>query len=78
MLAGEYMSLIHTVVVAAAVVSEKHPLPIPAPLFGIIALAVFAALGLVVFSYRNVANRHRQVSGKSGGDGSGHGTAHFG
>jgi hypothetical protein len=72
------MSLIHTVVLAAAAETEKHPLPFPAPLFGIIALVVFALLGVVMFSYRNVANRHRQVSGKRGGDGSGHGTAHFG
>jgi hypothetical protein len=72
------MSLIHAAVLAAAAETEHNPLPMPAPLFGIIALVVFAVLGLVLFSYRNVANRHRQVSGKPGGDGSGHGTAHFG
>jgi hypothetical protein len=71
------MSLIHAVVLAAATETE-NPLPMPAPLFGILALVVFAALGLVMFSYRNVANRHRQVSGKRGGDGSGHTTSHFG
>jgi len=71
------MSLIHAAVLAAATETETQ-LPMPAPLYGIIALVVFAVLGLVMFSYRNVANRHRQVSGKAGGDGSGHGTAHFG
>jgi heme/copper-type cytochrome/quinol oxidase subunit 2 len=72
------MSLIHAVVLAAAAETEHNPLPMPPALFGIITLVVFAVLGIVMFSYRNVANRHRQVSGKPGGDGSGHGTAHFG
>jgi hypothetical protein len=34
------------------------PLPFPAPLFGAIALAVFILLGVVTWSYRDVANRH--------------------
>jgi hypothetical protein len=72
------MSLIHAVVLAAAAEAEHNPLPIPAPLFGIITLVVFAVLGIVLFSYRDVANRHRQVSGKRGGDGSGHTTAKHG
>jgi hypothetical protein len=46
--------------------------------FGLTAIAIFAALGIVAWSYRNVANRHSQVSGQRGGDGSGHGTSHDG
>ncbi len=72
------MSLIHTAVVVAAEAERHHELPMPAFMFGLIALALFAMLALVVWSYRDVANRHRQVSGKPGGDGSGHGAAHGG
>lgn len=52
------------------------PLPFPSFVFGLIAIAVFTTLGLVTWSYRNVANRHSQVSGRRGGDGSGHGGPH--
>ena len=34
-------------------------LPIPAYMYGVIALIVFFALGAVTYSYRDVANRHR-------------------
>ncbi|BDZ46575.1 hypothetical protein [Naasia aerilata] len=70
------MSLFHAVVLAAA--ETEHPLPMPPVGFGLTAIAVFAALGIVAWSYRNVANRHSQVSGQRGGDGSGHGTSHDG
>jgi len=68
------MSLALAVVYAAA--ESEHPLPMPAFLFGLIALAVFAALGIVMWSFRDVANRHAQVSGRPGGDGSGSGGPH--
>lgn len=42
-------------VVAAEIVNE---LPMPAWMYGVVALVAFAALGLVTYSYRNVANRH--------------------
>jgi hypothetical protein len=42
-------------------------LPFPAPIFGAIALTVFAILGIVTFSYRNVANRHDHKSSDSQG-----------
>ena len=42
-------------------------LPFPAPLFGAIALTVFSVLGLITWSYRNVANRHDHKSSDSQG-----------
>ena len=42
-------------IVAAAGDGE---LPMPTWAYGVIAAAVFVALGLVTYSYRNVANRH--------------------
>lgn len=36
-----------------------NELPFPAEVFGIVFLALFAGLGLMTYSYRNVANRHR-------------------
>ncbi len=72
------MSLIHAAVVLAAEAERHNELPMPPVMFGIIALTVFAFLAVVVWSYRDVANRHRQVSGRRGGDGTGHGAAHGG
>ncbi|WP_024355751.1 hypothetical protein [Leucobacter chironomi] len=55
------MSLVATIAVAA---EEGHhivnELPFPAPVFGVIAFAVFTALALVTFSFRDVANRHAE------------------
>ncbi|TFC27228.1 hypothetical protein E3T40_16070 [Cryobacterium sp. TMT1-19] len=45
-----------TVVLAEAGLVD---LPMPIFLYGVIALVVFAALGFVVWSYRDVANRHQ-------------------
>ena len=53
-------------------------LAMPAPLYGILVLALFGLLGIVTWSYRNVSNRHSQVSGRRGGDGSGNTSAHDG
>jgi len=36
-----------------------NELPFPAEVFGIAFLILFIALGLLTYSYRNVANRHR-------------------
>jgi hypothetical protein len=51
---------------AGEVVNE---LPLPTIAYGLIVLVGFFALGLVTYSYRNVANRHRskQVSGDAQG-----------
>jgi heme/copper-type cytochrome/quinol oxidase subunit 2 len=51
------MSLVASAVIAAATI-EEQPLPVPSVIFPIIALGVFAMLGLVAWSYRDVANRH--------------------
>ncbi|HEY8588348.1 MAG TPA: hypothetical protein VIL55_02235 [Naasia sp.] len=68
------MSPSHLVAFLAA--SEQHvELPMPAFMYGLIFAIGFTVLALVMWSYRNVANRHSQVSGQPGGDGSGHGTA---
>lgn len=48
---------------------ELSPLFLPAPVFGIIALAIFALMGFMVFTYRDVANRHAH---KNDASGSGH------
>ena len=41
------------------------PLFLPAPVFGIIALVIFAVMGFMAFSYRDVANRHAHKTDKS-------------
>lgn len=39
--------------------AEVHvELPMPAILFGVVALVAFVVLGFVTWSYRDVANRH--------------------
>jgi uncharacterized protein involved in response to NO len=43
-----------------------RPLFLPAPVFGIIALVIFAVMGFMVFSYRDVANRHAHKNDTSG------------
>lgn len=46
---------------------HHNELPIPAILYGIIAMGVFIALAIVTFSYRDVANRHdHKVSDSQG------------
>ena len=50
------MSLIASLITAAA--EESHELPMSPYGYAGIAVAVFVALGVVVWSYRDVANRH--------------------
>jgi len=52
---------------------ELAPLLMPPLVFAGIALAVFALLGFVTWSFRDVANRHSQ---KTGGQGGSHGAGH--
>lgn len=49
-----------TFISALAVAAEEHHgnVALETLPFGLIAAAIFAVLALVVFSYRNVANRH--------------------
>lgn len=42
-----------------------HPLVLPNWVFATIAVVIFVTLGLVVFSFRDVFNRHSHKSGKS-------------
>ncbi|MCY7289446.1 MAG: hypothetical protein LH624_14670 [Cryobacterium sp.] len=49
------MSFLNVVLAETAEVA----LPMPTFLYGIVGLVVFAALGFVVWSYRDVANRHQ-------------------
>lgn len=42
-------------------------LPMPAIMYGVVAMVVFIALAVVVFSYRDVANRHDHKVSESKG-----------
>lgn len=68
------MSLLSTIVLVAAAVEEKAPLFFPAWVFPMIAAFVFISLGFIVWSFRDVANRHSQKTG--GSSASGHSTDH--
>jgi hypothetical protein len=46
---------------------QHSELPIPPIAFGIIAMSVFIVLGFVVYSYRDVANRHDHKNSRSQG-----------
>ena len=46
---------------------QHSELPIPALAYGIIAMSVFIVLGFVVYSYRDVANRHDHKKSSSQG-----------
>ena len=52
--------------ILAAAVEVEHEafvtLPFPAVYFGVIAMGVFVLLGLITWSYRDVANRHDHKS----------------
>lgn len=65
------MSLLATVL---AETEELAPLLAPPIVFSLIAVAVFAALGFVTWSFRDVANRHSNKAGKAGHDS--HGAGH--
>jgi hypothetical protein len=78
------MNLVAQLVQAAAQNTESPNVALETLPFGLIAAGVFALLGLVAFSYRNVANRHAakaeawaaehgHASHGSEGHGAGHG-----
>lgn len=60
------MSLITSLISAAA--EESHALPMSPYAYGGIAAAVFLALGIVVWTYRDVANRHSDKVSQSHDD----------
>lgn len=57
----------------AAGTEELAPLLMPPLLFAGIAVVIFLALGLVVWSFRDVSNRQGQNAGKAG---DAHGAGH--
>ncbi|WP_022885226.1 hypothetical protein [Glaciibacter superstes] len=60
------MSFLTTVLAETAVLAEAGhvELPMPTWAYGAIALAIFLALGIVLWTWRDVANRH-QAKGKA-------------
>lgn len=74
------MNLVAQLAMAAAETEHHGNVALETLIFGAIAAAVFALLGLVVFSYRNVANRHSAKAEawaeKHGKDGHGAGHGH--
>jgi hypothetical protein len=72
------MNLVAQIAMAAAETEHHGNVALETLIFGVIAAIVFAALGLVTHSYRNVANRHAAKAeawaARHGKDG--HGTGH--
>ncbi|WP_309128561.1 hypothetical protein [Microbacterium sp.] len=70
------MNLVAHIAMAAAEAEHHGNVAAETVIYGIIAAVVFAALGLVTLSYRNVANRHSAKAEawaeKHGRDGHGH------
>lgn len=67
------MSLSATVITGLiAGVEHTSSLPVPAIVYGLVSAAVFALMGFVIWSFRDVANRH---SHKTSGPAP-HGTDH--
>lgn len=54
------MTLATTLALAAAETEHHGNVMAETFIYGVVALALFLSLGLVVLSYRNVANRHSQ------------------
>ncbi|WP_426182547.1 hypothetical protein [Microbacterium sp. TWP3-1-2b2] len=74
------MNLVAQIAMAAAETEHHGNVAMETLIFGLIAAALFALLGLVTFSYRNVANRHSAKAEawaeKHGKDGHGAGHGH--
>lgn len=70
------MNLVAQIAMAAAEAEHHGNVAAETVIYGIIAAVVFAALGLVTLSYRNVANRHsakaEAYAEQHGRDGHGH------
>lgn len=61
---------VHALVLA--VETAEASLPFPALVFAAISAIVFLALAVVVWSFRDVANRHSQKTGGQAGHGADH------
>lgn len=74
------MNLVAQIAMAAAETEHHGNVAMETLIFGLIAAGLFALLGLVTFSYRNVANRHSAKADawaeKHGKDGHGAGHGH--
>ncbi|MFY9303929.1 MAG: hypothetical protein WAO31_00280 [Rhodoluna sp.] len=46
---------------------QHNELPMPALMYGVIAITLFVLLAFIVFSYRDVAHRHAHKSSDSQG-----------
>ncbi|HXH35410.1 MAG TPA: hypothetical protein VNJ54_13555 [Plantibacter sp.] len=59
------MSIAASVLAATVLAESEHAVELAAPtwVFGAVALVLFAILGAVTFSYRDVANRHSDKVG---------------
>lgn len=55
-------------ILAAAEGEHFVTYPFPTVVFGIIAISTFILLGLITWSYRDVANRHEHKVGSSKGN----------
>lgn len=53
-----------TLLANTAVAEAEHPLALPAIVWAIIFAGGFVALGLITYSYKDVAARHRNKWGK--------------
>ncbi len=72
------MSFAGFAAVAATVIRQQEapaPLIFPAWVFPLIAVVIFVVLGVIVWSYRDVANRHSDRIARTGGPASGSGHA---
>ena len=57
-----------SVLLSEDVIVHHSELPMPALLFGVVAIASFLVLGAITWSYRDVANRHsHRTSGSKAG-----------
>lgn len=69
------MSVLATIAAASEGAHVVNELPMPAPVYGAIVLTIFVALGLVMHSFRDVANRHSEKAAayaREHGDSHGH------
>ncbi|HTN56611.1 MAG TPA: hypothetical protein VLZ82_10535 [Microbacterium sp.] len=70
------MNLVAQIAMAAAEAEHHGNVAADTLIFGLIAAGIFALMGLVTLSYRNVANRHsakaEAYAQKHGRDGHGH------
>lgn len=71
------MNLVAQIAMAAAEAESHGNVALDTVIYGIIAATVFAVLGLVTLSYKNVANRHaakaEAFAARHGKDEAGHG-----